>query len=497
MTQSSRTFRIFVSSTFSDLKAERNALQEKVFPRLKELAESHGCRFQAVDLRWGVSEEAALDQQAMKICLGEIERCQKVSPRPNFIILLGNRYGWRPLPSEIPADEYDVLLDFVPENEKSLVGQWYLEDANAVPPVYLLQPRTGEFIAPENWGPVEARLHETIEKAALQAGLAEAAMTKYVTSATEQEIIHGAIQVVNARDHIFCFTREIGSIPPDRSTKDFIDLQDGKINEQAASRLTDLKNRLKVVLGSNYHEYPAKWMETDPSQDHIEPFCKDVYDRLSSTILSEIEHPAGVPTASAAAMHLRPDAKLDSEGLAQHAFAEERLRFFVGRTEMLARIAEYVKTSQRGCLGIVGEGGTGKSALMARAIEKIQQEQPGSEIIYRFIGATPASSDGRSLLDGLCHEIARRYGASETDIPVDYRDLVPELGKRMGLATAERPLILFLDSLDQLSTSQGARSLVWIPNELPEHVALIASTRAEDTWENFAEIFAPAISTFH
>ena len=34
MPQTSRTFRIFVSSTFSDLKAERNALQEHVFPRL-------------------------------------------------------------------------------------------------------------------------------------------------------------------------------------------------------------------------------------------------------------------------------------------------------------------------------------------------------------------------------------------------------------------------------------------------------------------------------
>ena len=31
MIQSSRTFRTFVSSTFSDLKAERNALQEWVF----------------------------------------------------------------------------------------------------------------------------------------------------------------------------------------------------------------------------------------------------------------------------------------------------------------------------------------------------------------------------------------------------------------------------------------------------------------------------------
>ncbi len=39
MPHSSRTFRIFVSSTFSDLKAERNTLQERVFPHLRELAD--------------------------------------------------------------------------------------------------------------------------------------------------------------------------------------------------------------------------------------------------------------------------------------------------------------------------------------------------------------------------------------------------------------------------------------------------------------------------
>jgi len=37
MAQATRTFRIFVSSTFSDLKEERNALQERVFPRLRDL----------------------------------------------------------------------------------------------------------------------------------------------------------------------------------------------------------------------------------------------------------------------------------------------------------------------------------------------------------------------------------------------------------------------------------------------------------------------------
>ena len=54
MAQRSRTFRIFVSSTFSDLKAERNALQERVFPKLRELCLQHGARFQAIDLRWRI-----------------------------------------------------------------------------------------------------------------------------------------------------------------------------------------------------------------------------------------------------------------------------------------------------------------------------------------------------------------------------------------------------------------------------------------------------------
>ena len=63
MTKTSKTFRIFVSSTFSDLKEERNALQKNVFPELRKLCLLDGFRFQAIDLRLDVREEAGLDQQ--------------------------------------------------------------------------------------------------------------------------------------------------------------------------------------------------------------------------------------------------------------------------------------------------------------------------------------------------------------------------------------------------------------------------------------------------
>src|SRR6266852_3257571 len=43
-----RTFRVFVSSTFEDLKQERNALQRVVWPKLRTLCEQHGARFQAI-----------------------------------------------------------------------------------------------------------------------------------------------------------------------------------------------------------------------------------------------------------------------------------------------------------------------------------------------------------------------------------------------------------------------------------------------------------------
>lgn len=91
MANQAQAFRVFVSSTFSNLKAERNALQAYVFPRLRELCatKGKGARFQPIDLRWGVSDEASLDQQAMNICLGEVKRCQKISPRPNCIVLPG------------------------------------------------------------------------------------------------------------------------------------------------------------------------------------------------------------------------------------------------------------------------------------------------------------------------------------------------------------------------------------------------------------------------
>lgn len=141
-----RQFRVFVSSTFSDMQAEREVLQRQVFPRLQRFCRRHGAHFFAIDLRWGVSEEAGLDQRTMPLCLSEIRRCQAMTPRPNFLVLLGGRYGWLPLPPEIPVADHTVLTPLIVDAQaRALLEQWYRLDENAVPPVWVLQPRTGAF----------------------------------------------------------------------------------------------------------------------------------------------------------------------------------------------------------------------------------------------------------------------------------------------------------------------------------------------------------------
>ena len=106
----SKTFRVFLSSTFLDFEKERNEIQRIVVPTLEKLCNSHNCRFLLVDLRWGISEEAGLNQKALDMCLEEIRRSQKITPRPNFIFLLGDRYGYIPLPTYLLKSEYDLFL---------------------------------------------------------------------------------------------------------------------------------------------------------------------------------------------------------------------------------------------------------------------------------------------------------------------------------------------------------------------------------------------------
>src|SRR5262245_24953150 len=84
---------IFISSTFSDMQAERDHLRAHVFPALEERLKARRRHLEWVDLRVGVATAGERDAelQVLKVCLAEVRRC-----RPFLIVLLGDRYGWVP-----------------------------------------------------------------------------------------------------------------------------------------------------------------------------------------------------------------------------------------------------------------------------------------------------------------------------------------------------------------------------------------------------------------
>ena len=115
------TFRIFISSTFADFEQER-AVLHAIFDRLRPWCAVREARLEVVDLRWGVNEGEQLVHGTLDLCLDEIRRCRDVKPRPNFIILAGSRYGWRPLPSRVDGSIWDRLIAIVDKTELDLLA---------------------------------------------------------------------------------------------------------------------------------------------------------------------------------------------------------------------------------------------------------------------------------------------------------------------------------------------------------------------------------------
>lgn len=55
---------------------------------------------------------------------------------------MGQKYGYRPIPTYIISSELQLLRDNLAENgtDVILLDTWYRKDTNAVPPVSVLQP---------------------------------------------------------------------------------------------------------------------------------------------------------------------------------------------------------------------------------------------------------------------------------------------------------------------------------------------------------------------
>jgi len=153
-----RTVRIFVSSTFRDMHAERDHLVRFVFPRLREELLQRRIHLVDVDLRWGVTSE----QDSLQVCKEIIDEC-----RPRFLCMLGGRYGWTPPGRAESITAAEVRYGVLDQLGRHGYAFFYFRDPVAT--YSMVEARPGEFRETPG-SPNEQKLAD-LKSAIIKAGL--------------------------------------------------------------------------------------------------------------------------------------------------------------------------------------------------------------------------------------------------------------------------------------------------------------------------------------
>ncbi|XP_065202628.1 NACHT and WD repeat domain-containing protein 2 isoform X2 [Planococcus citri] len=498
---SSKIVRIFTSSTFTDTTMERNTLMAQCYPKLKDFCrEKHGLEFQVVDMRWGVRDEATDDHMTTELCMKEIENCQRLSMGPNFVVFLGQKYGYRPIPTYIISSELQMLRDNLAENgiDVILLDTWYRKDTNAVPPVSVLQPISSILVNFNNkrvpklqqhdqavWWDTLAKMQKLLRKAALNlaniGSIDKDIMHNYFMSVTEREVINGILNVKNTKNHCLAYVRYINNINLQNVKKAslFLDIINRNIDAEASKLLANLRDeRLTAKIETtNYQRYTVEWigregLDPDTHGEYLQHFITHFYKNITKLV----DRAMRKEDSSA-------QGQIVTEIL-QHLHAcNNSVRVFYGREESLKRIEEYMMNDCDKPLVLYGEGGCGKTSLLAKAAALTVSDWLTNAkplCIIRFLGTTPDSSALTPALISICNQISYNYMLPFEDIPDDLVPLTAYFKHLLTSATKEQPLIVFLDSVDQLTGTQDANKVSWLPTRLPSNCKLIVSCAAEE-----------------
>jgi len=547
-----KTARVFVSSTFSDMHAERDHLNRFVFPELRSRCIRHGIEFVGVDLRWGVTENEIEQRGALSACLDDIKRCNI------FLSLLGDRYGWIPLPEEIPQEFFEAVRHSgdLTIDDVRLLDKWYLLDEMTNPPVYRLI-RDHEISDDDS-----VKLINLWEESELpHAG----------DSIVAQEIRAGVFEPSRPDTRAFFYLRSSGLHKhpdfPESMVPVFVE-QDFDHQEKLACLKERIWNHVGGRIKVSEYEGTYAGMRIDSTilppelEEQERKALKDGVIRpkdwhvLSENVRAMVETRGTVALRGIAELGQQVtedlwaaiEAELEKSGKTYHErFLIERTRLFVGRDDLLKSMLCYtadkedrqplVITGKPGCgksallagcvrfcrkfmertmlilgrddllesmfgytadiedrqpLVITDNPGCGKSALLAEFARNYSQENPYALVLPYFIGAAPGSTDLYTTIRSLC-EILRSECSLDYEISPDPEKLHNQLPAFLEKAGANRDVLLLLDAVNQLNPKNHSHELGWLPFHMPPGVRLIVSTLSGDCLDRLHE----RVSTDH
>lgn len=372
-----RVVRVFISSTFRDMQAERDHLVRFVFPKLREDLLKHRIHFVDIDLRWGVTS----DLDALDVCREVVDEC-----RPRFLCMLGGRYGWVP-----------------PGKTRSI---------------------------------------------------------------TADEVHYGVLdQDMTNRGFAFFYFRDPAV------TKTMLETTPGEFSESVGSAKQRALEELKYAIvsaGLKVFNYSAQWDCETHRLTGLKTFGDQVYEDIKSSINTEFGE--------------QPPEKLNEfarENAAMEAFIAERTERFVlgSRWKVAKQLLKHAKASgSEDYICVVGEPGSGKSALLAKlSRSRSLNNQPSLLLISHFVGASTGSTDVRRTLRRLCHELIVCTGIT-AEIPDDPEKLRAAFLEILKQVCAKKRVVIILDALNQFDSMPQFAGLWWLPEELPDNARIILST---------------------
>ncbi|XP_078423676.1 NACHT domain- and WD repeat-containing protein 1 [Cetorhinus maximus] len=489
---------------------ERDALLDKAYPEVQAFCQKLGLVFEVVDMRWGVPDTLTTDHMSTELCLREIESCQKMSVGPTFIALVGNRYGHRPIPRIIEEKEFEELLlkhSSDPRSSKLLLD-WFWKDENAIPPVYILQPITTHLPyysdarpekgeehqkAVQSWSELQQQIVDLLRTAATQAEeegrMKKEAKHKYFKSVTEFEIDQGLQDTREGDVYSSIFIRDIPNIQDhcdQQQFHKFIDVtNDGCIDTEAQELLTRLKTQIVTKYSKDLHVHQVQWPsgvldeQSEAHREYLHNLCQNFVEDIKQQVLRRVT--------------VRHEAQDEMdwlfEELSHHMdLCHKKSSIFCGRAKLLTSICQSIELQNK-CthrpLVIHGPSGTGKTAVMSKLAEEVRKSLgKGTVVVTRLLGTSPQSSEIHPVLKSVCFQacLAFKLKPPSAHVVNSYNELVQFFHSLLSAVSKKNreALVLIFDSLDQLSSNDGAHRLHWLPKECPPKVHIIISTLPEE-----------------
>jgi nephrocystin-3 len=260
-------------------------------------------------------------------------------------------------------------------------------------------------------------------------------------SVTELEILHGVLNNPEMAGRAFFYFRDPGYTAG--KGPDFLSESEESVKKQAA---------LKELIRKTCKE---KGIPLNENYSNPTELASLVLEHLRSAI--DLQFPIkDVPDP------------LDREALDHEAFAESRRRTYIGRSGYFEALDKHCNGDGKPLL-VLGDSGSGKSALLANWVARWHEAHPADYIFQHYIGGTSDSSSHWKLMTRLMGEIKRWTEDAEElpktndDIQRDFTVWLSKAGikaKRDGVK-----FIVVLDALNQLDDKDHAHILGWLPTE--------------------------------